>query len=108
MKLVILAEKFKAGTWRHWKYICNENDIEAITDSAYVKAMDRANFGDPSPMDYLMGARYIFNVAYGSEDVPKEGDTRVYALLLNQIIIGFYERFERHFLFVGDSESNGG
>ena len=70
--------------------------------------MDRANFGDPSPMDYLMGARYIFNVAYGSEDAPKEGDTRVYALLLNQIIIGFYERFERHFLFVGDSESNGG
>jgi len=105
MKIVVFAEKFVGGAWHHWKHICNEDDIEAITDSAYVKAMDRVNFGDPSPMDYLMGARYIFNVANGPEDSPKEGDTRVYALLLNQIIIGFSEMFERHFLFLGDSES---
>lgn len=37
-----------------------------------MKANDRANFGNPSPLDYLMGARYIFNAAYGPEDALKK------------------------------------
>lgn len=106
MNIVLLAERFESGKWRHWRHWCDADEIDAVVDSASAKARDKANFGSPSPMDYLMGARYIFNVAYGLKDDPKDGDTQVYGLIVDQIMIAFHERFERHFVLLADSQSN--
>jgi hypothetical protein len=105
MRLVLFGEKFESGKWQQWKHQCDEVEVDAITDSAYVKAMEKANFGPPSPMDYLMGARSIFNISYSAEYGPIDGDIQVYALIVNQILVGFYDRFERHFALFTEFEA---
>jgi len=47
--------------------------------------------------DYLEGARYIFDVAFGSLDNPREGDTRVYGVLVGDMVIAEYQKLQRYF-----------
>jgi hypothetical protein len=58
--------------------MCSEEELDAVKDSARAKALERAVVGPPRSMDYLEGARYIFNVARGGLDSPAEGDTQIY------------------------------
>ena len=53
--------------------------------------------GNPLYSDYLEGAKYIFNVAFGSAESPREGDTDVYAILVGEMILGNYQELQRHF-----------
>lgn len=97
MKIVVLAERFEDGAWRDWEHTCDEEEVDAVADSAMAKASDRSK---PTPLysDYLFGARYIFNVAFGPLDQPKDGDTRVYAAVVDGMLIGEYSKIEQHFL----------
>ena len=96
MKIVVLAERFENGVWRDWEHACDKEEIESVIDSANAKAADRMQ-SQPSHIDYLTGTAYIFNVAYGSRENPKEGDTRVYGAVVDEILIGIYEKVEHHF-----------
>lgn len=97
MKLIVLAERFEDSEWTDWEHICNEEEIEAVADSAMVKASDNLHFGKPSYLDYLEGAAYIFNRAYGDTDSPRNGDLRVYATIVDDILVGMHNNIERHF-----------
>jgi hypothetical protein len=96
MKIVVLAERFEDSAWRDWQHTCNEGEVEAVIDSANAKAGDRAQ-SQASFIDYLSGAAYVFNVAFGTREGPKDGDTRVYAAIVNEMLIGTYDKIERHF-----------
>lgn len=98
MKIIVLAERFEDGTWGSWEHICDDEEVEAVVDSAKAKAADRMHFHDPCYIDYLTGCAYIFDVAYGPRDDPKDGDTRVYGAIVDEMLIGICGKVERHFL----------
>ncbi|HEY2469671.1 MAG TPA: hypothetical protein VGI45_17760 [Terracidiphilus sp.] len=97
MKIVVLAERFEEDVWRDWEHVCNEDEAESIFDSANAKAADHMH-PRPSYIDYLMGAVYIFDVARGTPDDPRNGDTRVYGAIVDEMLIGIRDKVERHFL----------
>jgi hypothetical protein len=97
MKIIVLAERFEEGAWKDWEHTCDEEEVDGVIDSANAKAADRMQ-SQPSYIDYLTGAAYIFNVAFGSREDPKDGDTRVYGAIVNEMLIGIYEKVEHHFL----------
>ena len=96
MKILVFAERYESGAWRDWEHVCDEDELEAVVDSACAKAADSRR-NPPVFVDYLFGARYIFDVARGHGDSPAEGDTRVYAAVVNGMLVGEYLRVERHF-----------
>jgi len=53
--------------------------------------------GTPTYADYLEGARYIFNVAFGPLASPGEGDTNVYGVLVDNVVIARFEELREHF-----------
>jgi len=96
MKIVVLAERFENGAWRDWEHNCDDQEVDAVIDSANAKAADRKQ-SQPSYIDYLAGAAYIFNVAYGPQEDPKQGDMRVYGVIVNEMLIGKYDKVQHHF-----------
>jgi hypothetical protein len=97
MKITVLAEHFEDGQWKDLEHVCNQEEVEAVADSAMAKASDRMHFGKPSYIDYLAGAAYVFNVAYGDIDTPRDGDLRVYAAIVDEMLIGISNNIEHHF-----------
>lgn len=97
MKIVILAERFEGGAWRDWEHTCDQEEVEAVVDSANAKAFDHRH-PRPSYIDYLQGAAYIFNVANGPRQNPRDGDTRVYAAVIDEMLIGNFDKVEHHLL----------
>lgn len=85
MEIIIFGRRFSDGNWKKWEHTCSEEEVLWVEDSAVAKAQDRSHFGTPLPIDYLRGARYIFDVAYGRPDSPIDGDTRVLAVSVNGV-----------------------
>lgn len=77
MRITVLARRFEGGSWNEWEHVCNEEEVAGVLDSAKAKGFDRALTSEPTDADYLEGARYVFNRAYGTADRPAEGDVRV-------------------------------
>ena len=104
MQIIVLAQRFEAGTWREWEHICVEDEVEAVVDSARAYAEEQARVSEPLDRDFLRGVSYVFAVAYGERNQPKQGDTRVYAVVVDGVLIGDYRQIEQHFrhkLWVG-------
>jgi hypothetical protein len=97
MLITIFATRFLGGSWKDWEHSCNEEEVEAVADSAKVKADERIPRETPTLADYLDGARYIFNVAFGPPQSPSEGDTNVYGVLVNDVVIARFEQLREHF-----------
>lgn len=97
MKIIVLAERFDENVWRDWEHICTDEEVEAVIDSANAKCADRMH-SRPSYIDYLMGAAYIFDVAFGVPENPRNGDTQVYGAIVDEMLIGITDKVERHFL----------
>ena len=97
MHITVFALRFERGVWLDWEHTCDENELEAVADSARAKALDLEPVGIPLYLDYLEGAKYVFNTAFGPAGSPREGDTNVYAVVVDQMVIGRYEELERHF-----------
>jgi hypothetical protein len=98
MQITLFARRFENGDWKDWEHVCTTDDIDAVVDSAIAKAQDRGRHGTPTLIDYLDGARYIFNVARGSMENPRDGDTEVYGVVVDRMLIGKYEELQRHFI----------
>lgn len=91
MEIVVFAKRFKNGNWELWKHTCNEEEVESVVDSAWAKAADRLSARPPILIDYMAGARYIFDVAYGPVNNPRDGDTRVQGVCVNGMLIGIHD-----------------
>ena len=92
MQTVVFAEQFRNGNWEVWEHACSSQEVEAVFEAAFAKAHQRAPHGQPVHDDFLDAARSIFDIAVGSSDEPKDGDTRVYCVCMNQLVIGVYEK----------------
>jgi hypothetical protein len=97
MLITIFATRFLGGSWKDWEHSCNEEEVEAVADSAKAKADERLSGVQPAFADYLDGAGYIFNVAFGPPESPSEGDTNVYGVRVNDIVIARFEQLREHF-----------
>ena len=97
-ELIILAERFENGDWNYYEHACDEEEAKAVWDSAIAKAFDRGSFNGPSYIDYLRGAEYLFNVFYGDPDNPISGDTKVFGIQVNEIMIARYVELRTHFV----------
>jgi hypothetical protein len=89
---VVFAERFEHGAWKYWEHECDKEEIPALEDSATAKAFSRTPSSRPLYIDYLRGAEYLFNVVYGRSG-PAEGDTRVFGIRADRILIAECERF---------------
>ena len=96
MEIVVFLSRFGNGNWELWKHTCNEEEVEGVVDSALAKAADRFSAGRPNLIDYLAGARYIFNVAYGETNNPKDGDTCVHGVCVDGMLIGIHDELRYH------------
>jgi hypothetical protein len=97
MGITIFALRFENGSWSDWEHTCDMEELEAVEDSARVKASDNGRSGGPIYIDFLEGARYIFDIAFGPRDNPKDGDIEVFGVLVDRIVIGRFEQMQRHF-----------
>jgi hypothetical protein len=95
--IVAFGLRFQRGKWRCWEHTCSAEEIEGVVDSAMARAADHGRPGQPTYVDHLEGARYIFDVAYGPREEPVEGDTWVYGVRIDRIVIGNYEELKHHF-----------
>jgi hypothetical protein len=96
MKIVVYAEQFKDGSWDVWEHMCSQKEVDAIVNTAINRANGRALNSKPNHSDLLVGARRQFDVASGPAVTPKEGDTRVYCLCIDQLVIGVYKKIRQH------------
>ena len=96
MEIIAFAKKFRDGKWEVWEHTCNDEEVDAVKDSACEKALDRLTFEPPLPIDYLWGARYIFDVARGESDNPRDGDTRVHGVSVDGVLIGISEELSHY------------
>jgi hypothetical protein len=92
---VVFAERFEHGAWKYWEHECDKEEIPALEDSATAKAFSRTPSGQPLYIDYLRGAEYLFHVVYGRSG-PAEGDTRVFGIRVDKILIAECERFTQY------------
>jgi hypothetical protein len=92
---VVFAERFEHGAWKYWEHECDKEEIPALEDSATAYALSRMPSGQPLYIDYFRGAEYLFNVVYGRSG-SAEGDTRVFGIRVDEILIAECERFTQY------------
>ncbi|HWH59045.1 MAG TPA: hypothetical protein VN682_15565 [Terriglobales bacterium] len=77
MRITVIARRFENGSWLRWEHVCDAEEADGVLDSANAEAFSRSFSNVPIDSDYLEGARYIFDRAYGTREKPAEGDLRV-------------------------------
>jgi hypothetical protein len=77
MRITIFAHRFEGGSWLPWEHVCDAEEADGVLDSANSEAFSRSFSNIPNDSDYLRGAAYIFNRAYGTRERPTEGDVQV-------------------------------
>lgn len=97
MFISVFALRFEGGVWKDWEHACTFAETEAVSDSANAKALEHGRIREPLFIDYLEGARYIFDVAFGTINSPRDGDTKVYGVLVGGMVIAEYQELQRHF-----------
>jgi hypothetical protein len=97
MNIIVFACRFEDRNWKAWEHECTAEEGDAVHDSAMAKAQDRLNFGPPELMDYLFGAHYIFEIARGSAERPREADTRVHAVCVDGMLFGSSTQLSQQF-----------
>jgi hypothetical protein len=97
MRIVVYALRYEGSVWNDWEHECNENEARSVVDSANAKAFERAFTTIPIHIDILAGTRYIFERARGTLDNPAEGDTQVYGVNADGMILAQSAQLERRF-----------
>lgn len=87
MQITVFAIRFRDGAWKEYQHNCSPEETNAVLDSAKAKAFERFRYRSPQYADYLAGASYIFNVARGTEDMPAEGDTVVFGVQVDDVVV---------------------
>ena len=96
MLITIFAIRFEGGVWKDWEHACTFSETESVIDSANAKAFEQGRIREPVFVDYLEAARYIFDVAFGTKNSPRDGDTKVYGVLVGDMVIAEYRELQRH------------
>lgn len=96
MQIVVFAEQFRNGSWDVWEYECNPVETKALVDSALARANGRGVSAKPAQDDFLESARCLFNVARGTWLNPRNGDTRVYCICVDKLVIGVYDKIREY------------
>ena len=97
MRIIVFATRFKNGVWMDWEHECDEKETEAVVDSANAKSFGRAFSREPLPVDFLGGARYIFDRARGTLEIPADGDTLVYGVSVDGVTLARSAALDRNF-----------
>lgn len=95
MEILVLGQRFESGAWINWEHTCDEGELEAVIDSSNAIAEDQKQ-PKTSYTHYLAGAAYIFDIAFGLRENPREGDRRVYAVVVDGMLMGRGEDIKRH------------
>jgi hypothetical protein len=95
MEIIVFARRFENGNWGMWEHTCSEEEVDAVKDSAQARAYARFSLASPVLIDYLAGARYIFDAAFGPLDRPRDGDTRVHGVCVDGIVVGISDELRR-------------
>lgn len=93
MEIIVFTKVFGEGTWKNVEHKCTDGEIESVIDSAQAKATESRHFGAPVPLHYLQATHYMFDVARGSPEKPADGDTLVYGVAIDGILIGALMEF---------------
>ncbi len=96
MEIVVFAEQFKNGSWDVWEYQCNPIESNAVVQSALARANGREVNAKPVFDDFLESARCLFDVKRGTLLNPRNGDTWVYCLCVDKLVIGVYEKIRQY------------
>ena len=96
MEIVVFAEQFKDGAWNPWEHTCSRKEANAVTDFAIERAENCAPDQQPIYSDFLESARQVFDVARGTPGNPKDGDTRVYCVCVDEVVIGDHNRIRQY------------
>lgn len=96
MEIVVFAEQFRNGSWDVWEYECNPVESKALVDSARARANGREVDAKPIHDDFLESARCQFDVNRGTLLNPRNGDTRVYCVCVDKLVIGVYEKIRQY------------
>ncbi len=96
MKIVVFAEQFRNGSWDVWEYECNPIEVKSVADAALARANGREVNAKPVHDDLLESARCLFDVARGTLANPRNGDTRVYCVCVDKLVIGVYEKIRQY------------
>jgi hypothetical protein len=96
VEIIVLAKQFRYSAWETWEHLCSPEEIDAVEDSARASALNRFSFSQLIPIDYLEGARYVFEVACGPANHPRDGDIRVYGARINGFQVGASEELGGH------------
>jgi len=96
MEIVVFAEQYRNGSWGVWEYECNPIEARALVDSAATRANAREIDGKPVLDDYLESARCLFDITHGTPALPRNGDTRVYCVCVDKLVIGVYEKIQQY------------
>ena len=96
MKIVVFAEQYRNGSWDVWEYECNPIEAKALVDSAAARANAREINAKPILDDFLESARCLFDITHGAPACPWNGDTHVYCVCVDKLVIGVYEKIRQH------------
>jgi len=88
LTIVVYGLRFYHGRWMDWEHVCSGEEVDGVLDSAKAKAFDHGRFGQPTHSDFLEGSKYMFDRAYGLRENPADGDTLVYGVCVDGIVIG--------------------
>ncbi len=80
MQFIVYCVRYTDRGWKKHRHVCSDQENEAVVDSAKAYALMRFPDQKLTFSDYLAGARYMFDVAFGPRDQPVIGDTVVTGL----------------------------
>ncbi len=103
--IVVYGLLFKQGNWTNWEHTCSIEEMDGVLDSAKAKAFEHGHQGRLTYADFLEGSKYIFNVAYGPRENPVDGDTMVYGVRVDNMVLGDWRALKEHFANPGASVS---
>jgi hypothetical protein len=96
MKIIVFAEQFRNGAWDVWEHTCSAREAQGLLDSARSIAKSYTAKGRLAHEDVLEGARRTFDVLRGTAASPKDGDTQVYCVCVEQTVIGVCEKIRQY------------
>lgn len=104
MEIVVFAEQYRNGGWDVWEYECNPIEARALVDSAAARANARELNAKPVLDDYLESARCLFDITHGTPAFPRNGDTHVYCVCVDKIVIGVCDKIRQYSHRLAESE----
>jgi hypothetical protein len=93
MQITVFAVRFEDAGWVEWEHMCDLDETEIVVDAARTLAFEHAPFQKPLDVDYLGGARYVFDVARGTLEKPVHGDMQVYDVKVAGIAMEEFEEY---------------